>query len=197
MTSRPWRRAKSVAWLLLVWGCHHEGDSAIPAPPAASEVDGAPTEGPPPTDAPLEASAPVASTDSHAPDASTSPAPPAPNPLDNAAAPAYPPSALYDAFSKAKPKLIACYLPGKKKDPKLRGKVIVKFTIHSDGTAKPVANEGSTLEDDDVIACVIRVVRTIRFTKPIEGSATVIYPLIFRPTGDETLLLPDTGSKVP
>jgi hypothetical protein len=88
-------------------------------------------------------------------------------------------------------------LPGKKKDPKLRGKVIVKFTIHSDGAAKPVANEGSTLEDDDVIACVIRTIKTIRFTKPIEGSATVIYPLIFRPTGDETLLLPDTGSKAP
>jgi hypothetical protein len=197
MTSRSWRRAKSVGWLLLVWGCHHEGDGAIPTPPATSVVDGALTGEPPPPDVPLEASAQQGSTDPLAPDASASPTPPAPNPLDNAAVPAYPPSALYDAFSKAKPRLIACYLPGKKKDPKLRGKVIVKFTINLNGTAKPVANEGSTLEDDDVIACVIRTVKTIRFTKPIEGNATVVYPLIFRPTGDDTLLLPDTGSKAP
>jgi hypothetical protein len=197
MTRRPWRKAKSVAWLLLVWGCHHEGDGAIPTPPATSVIDGAATEGASPTNLPLEASAPVASMPSEGPDASAAPPPPAPNPLDNAAAPAYPPSALYDAFSKAKPRLIACYLPGKKRDPKLRGKVIVNFTINPSGTAKPVANEGSTLEDDDVIACVIRTVKTIRFTKPIEGNATVVYPLIFRPTGDETLLLPDTGSKAP
>jgi hypothetical protein len=82
----------------------------------------------------------------------------------------------------------------KKKDPKLRGKVIVKFTINPDGGAKPAANEGSTLEDDDVVACVVRTIKTIRFMKPIEGTATVVYPFIFRPTGDESLILPDAGS---
>jgi hypothetical protein len=106
-------------------------------------------------------------------------------------APAYPPSALHDTFSKAEAKLIACYLPGKKRDPKLRGKVVVKLTINGDGSAHQVANENSTLQDPDVIACVIRTVRTLRFTKPVEGSVTVIYPFIFRPTGEDPLILPD------
>jgi hypothetical protein len=60
-----------------------------------------------------------------------------------------------------------------------------------------VASEGSTLPDDDVVACVVRTVKAIHFTKPIEGSATVVYPLIFRPTGDEPLILPDPGSQAP
>jgi outer membrane biosynthesis protein TonB len=113
------------------------------------------------------------------------------------AAPAYPASALYETFSNtsARAKLIACYTPGKQRDPKLRGKVIVKFTINADGMAKPVENNGSNLTDDAVIACVVRTIKTLHFQKPLEGSVTVVYPFIFRPTGDETLILPDAGKK--
>jgi hypothetical protein len=67
-----------------------------------------------------------------------------------------------------------------------------------------VTNEGSTLQDDTVIACVIRTLKTLSFTKPVEGSVTVTYPFIFRPTGDETLILParptppsDAGARSP
>jgi hypothetical protein len=74
---------------------------------------------------------------------------------------------------------------------------MVKFTVNSDGMAKPVANEGSTLPDDGVVSCVVRVVRSLRFRKPIEGSATVVYPFIFRPTGGEALILPDVEGKSP
>jgi outer membrane biosynthesis protein TonB len=148
----------------------------------------------------LDASAPAAPAASDAgPEAAVAENPPAFNTPDMSAAPTYPASALYDAFSgaTAKAKLIACYLPGKARDPKLRGKVIVKFTINSNGSVKPAASEGSTLQDDDVIACVIRTVKTMHFTKPLEGSVTVIYPLIFRSSGDETLILPDAGKKKP
>jgi hypothetical protein len=123
--------------------------------------------------------------------------PPAIAPADMSAAPAYPASALYETFSSAnaRAKLIACYMPGKQKDPKLRGKVIVKFTIQSDGNAAPVADEGSNLTDEAVIACVVRTVKTLHFQKPVEGSVTVVYPLIFHSSGDDVLVLPNAGKK--
>jgi hypothetical protein len=202
MPGGNWQRAKGGLWLFLAWGCQHQVDAAVPASPSASGVDGGSTEGPPETGVSAEANAPTGTTGTAAtvavdtPDASAEKRP-EPTISELAEFQSYPPSALYKAFTDAKQKLIACYLPGKKKDPKLRGKVSVKFTINPNGTAKPVANEGSTLQDDDVIACVVRTVKTIHFTKPIDGTATVVYPLIFRPTGDETLILPDAGSKSP
>jgi len=176
--------------LAFVAGCHHENDASTTVPvvaiPAASVA---------PPETPDASSAQTATP----PDDASSAAVPAPavNAPDMSAAPAYPASALYETFSSssARAKLIACYLPGKQRDPKLRGKVIVKFTINGDGGAKPVANEGSNLTDDAVIACVVRAIKTLHFQKPIEGSVTVVYPLIFRPTGDETLILPDAGKK--
>jgi len=180
----------SLLGLALLAGCPH-GNDALPEVPVAV----APSPSVPPIEAPDAAttSAPIVAVDATAP-ADT---PPAVTPPDMSAAPAYPASALYETFSSdaARAKLIACYLPGKQRDPKLRGKVIVKFTINSDGTAKPVANEGSNLTDDAVIACVVRAIKTLHFQKPIEGSVTVVYPLIFRPTGDETLILPNAGKK--
>jgi TonB family protein len=185
------RKAKVLGLAFLFLACHHEADVLPAAPPPAGDL--------PPT-APDASSPPdtgaAAFDDAAVPDAAPSvEAQPKVSAPDMSAAPAYPPSAVYEAFSKSKQKLIACYLPGKARDSKLRGKVIVKFTVNANGTVKPVSNEGSTLQDDDVIACVVRTVKTMHFTKPLEGSVTIIYPLIFRPTGDETLILPDAGKK--
>jgi TonB family protein len=182
--------------IVVLWGCAHAGEatSVSPPPPPPTQTDEGGTLAPSDSSPAAEVASPpvgVASADAAAPPSG----PPAPSPPDMTAAPAYPPSALYDAFSKAKPKLIACYLPGKARDAKLRGKVIVKFTVNSNGTVKSAENQGSTLQDDDVIACVARTVKSMHFTKPLEGSVTVVYPLIFHPTGDETLILPDVGKK--
>ena len=176
------------AWALM--GCpHSEGNGTPPAsavPPSVAVPQDAALAGA----ASVDASPPPRETVStEAPDAS----PPVASAPDLTAAPPYPPSALHDTFSKAEAKLIACYLPGKKRDPTLRGKVIVKITINGAGSASQVTDEKSNLQDPEVIACVIRTVKTLRFTKPVEGSVTVIYPFIFRPSGDATLILPDTG----
>jgi hypothetical protein len=172
------------AWALV--GCpHSDGADTTPAsaasPPVALPDDASSGDA---GAANVDATPPVSAA---TPDAS----PPVTTAPDMTSAPAYPPSALHDTFSKSEAKLVACYLPGKKRDPKLRGKVIVKLTINGDGSAHQVVNEKSTLQDPEVIACVIRTVKTLRFTKPVEGSVTVIYPFIFRPTGDDPLILPD------
>jgi hypothetical protein len=181
------------AWALA--GCHHsegEGTTLANSPVARPPEDASPGEaGAAPVDAPPPppGTAAVETPDASSPDAST----PIPIAADMSAAPAYPPSALYDTFSKAEPKLIGCYMAGKKRDPRLRGRVTVKLTINADGSARPVTDENSNLADSEVIACVLRTVKTLRFTKPVEGTVTVIYPFIFRPTGDATLILPDAG----
>ncbi len=183
----------SVALGLPAWalGCLHsetKATSLVPPDAAAPNVDA--PEPPRETTGTPDASSPDASNlDASSPDASS----PAPTPPDMTSAPAYPPSALYEVFSKAEPKLIGCYLPGKKRDPNLRGRVIVKLTINADGSARPVTDEKSNLPDPEVIACVIRTVKTLRFTKPVEGSVMVVYPFIFRSAGDTTLILPDVG----
>jgi hypothetical protein len=191
MTRAGWRKAANTVGLLLAVACHHESDAVPLSPPPVGDA-GAIGPFPASTGDVGAAAATDAGTPAAGPPEESAPKASLP---DMSAAPAYPPSALYDAFSKAKPKLIACYLPGKAQDPKLRGKVIVKFTVNANGSVKPVANEGSTLQDEGVIACVVRTVGTMHFTKPLEGSVTVVYPLIFRPTGDETLILPDAGRK--
>jgi hypothetical protein len=183
-------------WALM--GCRHsggEGTAPASAPATRAKEDASLVEaGTASVDAapPSPKTVPAETPDASSPDAGA-PVAAAATAADMTSAPAYPPSALHDTFSQAEAKLIGCYLPGKKRDPKLRGKVIVKLTINADGRARPVANENSNLEDPEVIACVIRTVKTLRFMKPVEGSVTVIYPLIFRPTGDVTLILPDAG----
>jgi outer membrane biosynthesis protein TonB len=118
----------------------------------------------------------------------SAPAPPA----DFSAPLNYPAASLKETFAKNAQKFRACYLPGKKRDGKLRGKVIVKFTINTAGRSTFAANEGSNLPDDAVIACVVRLVKSLRYAKPDEGTVTVIYPFIFRPW-EETVILPESA----
>ncbi len=179
-----------IAACLFALGCQHTGEPA-PAQPIKVEAPSPPEGDAAPIEAATGSGAGPAAPDGGASEAAA----PAFTPPDMSAAPAYPASNLFDAFSKARAKLIACYLPGKKRDPKLRGKVIVKFTINADGTAHPVEDQGSNLEDEAVIACVIRTIKALHFAKPVEGTVTVQYPFIFRPTGDETLILPTAGQK--
>jgi outer membrane biosynthesis protein TonB len=190
MNRRRYTWSLGFVGLVPLAACQHENEAATTGPVVAAPAPTVPSpEGSAATPPPDAATPDDASTPSASPPVVTAP--------DMSAAPTYPASALYETFSasSARAKLIACYLPGKQRDPKLRGKVIVKFTINADGSAKPVANEGSNLTDDAVINCVVRTIKTLHFQKPVEGSVTVVYPFIFRPTGDETLILPDAGKK--
>jgi outer membrane biosynthesis protein TonB len=175
--------------------CKHEPDAASTTPGAAAT--------PPPTDGTMNDAAAGSVLSGDTTDAATSTADlgdaasaaeaaaPVSAP-DLSAPPGYPAASLKDTFAKNADKLKACYLPGKKRDPKLRGKVIVKFSIGTSGRVGFAQNEGSNLQDDAVIACVVKAVKSLRFTKPLEGSVTVVYPFIFRP-GDETLILPESA----
>lgn len=75
----------------------------------------------------------------------------------------------------------ACYEAGLKADPKLEGRIAVKFTIDPKGAVKSVADAGSTLPDKSVVQCVIKPFSTFLFPEPEGGSVQVTFPMVFAP----------------
>jgi hypothetical protein len=76
----------------------------------------------------------------------------------------------------------ACYERGLQVDPKLAGKVTVRFEIAPDGSVSAVSKGESTLPNKDVVACVTSAFMTISFPQPDGGKVSVIYPLVFTPS---------------
>ncbi|MDB5218754.1 MAG: putative abductin-like protein [Myxococcaceae bacterium] len=74
-----------------------------------------------------------------------------------------------------------CYEDGRRTNPKLQGKVTVKFEIDQDGTVTKSADARSDLPDEAVVKCVVDAYRTLRFPRPDAGVVTVYFPLIFNP----------------
>jgi hypothetical protein len=79
-----------------------------------------------------------------------------------------------------------CYEQQLAVNPKLQGKVSIKWIIQADGSATNAQVEGgaTTLEDDKVHACMISRIQSWAFPKPKGGGIAVItYPWILRSTG--------------
>jgi hypothetical protein len=75
----------------------------------------------------------------------------------------------------------ACYEMGLKRNPKLEGRVAVKFTIDRAGAIKDVGDDGSDLGDAQAVSCVLRGFANLSFPQPEGGIVTVVYPIIFHP----------------
>jgi tetratricopeptide (TPR) repeat protein len=75
-----------------------------------------------------------------------------------------------------------CYQEGLGRDPKLEGQVMAYFILPSDGIPTKVADDGSTLPDKQVVACVLAEIGQLRFPSRASGAAqSVTYPLHFSP----------------
>ena len=75
-----------------------------------------------------------------------------------------------------------CYNQGLARDPNLRGRVAVMFTIGPAGTVPSSAVSENTLGDHNVASCVAKSVRRWKFPKPQSGgTAMVTYPFAFSP----------------
>jgi hypothetical protein len=77
-----------------------------------------------------------------------------------------------------------CYEQGLRKNPKLEGRVVVKFTIGKDGAVTAVSDNGSTMPDKDVTACVAKAFFGLSFPQPEGGIVVVSYPLQFNTADD-------------
>ncbi len=75
-------------------------------------------------------------------------------------------------------KLRACYQQELARDPRLRGTVVVRFTIRRDGSVSEAYVSKTTLESPRVEACVLRQIRKLVFPAS-EASQQVSYPFLF------------------
>jgi hypothetical protein len=69
-----------------------------------------------------------------------------------------------------------CYQPHATLDPPTTGRIVSSFTIDSDGRAFALSASGMT---DAISGCVLSVIRTIIFPRPVGGPVQITYPISF------------------
>ncbi len=86
------------------------------------------------------------------------------------------------SFVKARMGLIkACYENGLKRNPKLKGKIAVRFTILETGALADIAAAVDNLGSPEVAACIVNTMRSWRTQFRPSGPVTVEYPFVFQP----------------
>lgn len=106
-----------------------------------------------------------------------------PTPLDAAEegdAGRLPPEVIQRIVRKNFGKFRLCYEKALLKDPKLEGRVVVKFVIGRDGKVNSVSPTGD-IPDATVPSCVGKHFYDLVFPKPEGGIVTVSYPIVFSP----------------
>ena len=74
-----------------------------------------------------------------------------------------------------------CYNQGLVKDPNLKGRVAVQFTIGATGKVSSSVVAESDLKDGAVSSCIAQAVRRWSFPKPASGGAAMVtYPFILQ-----------------
>jgi len=77
--------------------------------------------------------------------------------------------------------ITSCYEKELKRNPSLKGRVVVRFTIKPDGRTSDVDVEENTVGSDAVGACIKTLIRTWTFPFKPEEETTVAYPFVFSP----------------
>jgi outer membrane biosynthesis protein TonB len=86
------------------------------------------------------------------------------------------------AFIRARMGLVkACYENGLKRNPNLKGKISVRFTILETGGLADITAAVNTLGSAEVASCIVNTVRTWRTQFRPSGPVTVEYPFVFSP----------------
>jgi hypothetical protein len=91
-----------------------------------------------------------------------------------------PPETVQALFRSHYGAVSSCYQAGLAKNPSLSGTVTLKIVAGADGATQQAADDGSTLPDQDVVACVISEVGTITYPRG-GGVLTVVYPIALAP----------------
>lgn len=76
-----------------------------------------------------------------------------------------------------------CYEKRLKRDPNLKGKIVIRFVIHPGGKVIEVEIIENTTGDNELAACIAGRVRSIRFPSAQGGETSVTYPFILAPGG--------------
>jgi outer membrane biosynthesis protein TonB len=77
----------------------------------------------------------------------------------------------------------ACYEKELKRNPSLKGKVVVRFNILTSGRTGDIEIEENTLGDEAVGSCIRNVIRVWTFPFKPDDAVPVAYPFVFSPSG--------------
>ncbi len=126
---------------------------------------------------PLDRSSSSAAADPLSSDGKNRPAPPSSG--KDSSAGRLPPEQIQRVIKQNAGQMRRCYEEGLRKNPKLKGRVNVRFIIGKDGVVTKADDAGSDMSDDAVTACVVRAFSGMTFPKPTGGTVTVTYPFVF------------------
>lgn len=76
-----------------------------------------------------------------------------------------------------------CYERELKRNPGLRGKIVVRFVITTAGRVGEVSIESNSMGDDNVAACISMTIKRWVFPIKPEDDAAVSFPFVFSPGG--------------
>jgi outer membrane biosynthesis protein TonB len=86
------------------------------------------------------------------------------------------------AFVRARMGLIkACYENALKRNPGLKGKISIRFTILETGALADIATAQNSLGSAEVASCIMNTMRSWRTQFRPSGPVTVEYPFVFQP----------------
>lgn len=89
--------------------------------------------------------------------------------------------ALNKYLRSRKAAITGCYERELKRNPSLKGKIVVRFTITKMGRASDVAIEDDTMHNEGVASCIKTVIRGWVFPFKPEDDVPVAYPFVFSP----------------
>jgi hypothetical protein len=92
------------------------------------------------------------------------------------------PQLLAAAFEKLQPQLAQCYGDALQKKPKLKGKLVLGFTVQKNGHATAFKHMGGNIKEPGLIQCSVKAMEAARFPKPRKFSASVKLPFQFQPS---------------
>lgn len=74
-----------------------------------------------------------------------------------------------------------CYEKKLKRNPDLKGKIVVHFVIHSGGKVIEASVVENSTGDPELAACILEQIKSIRFPQAEGGDTAVTYPFILAP----------------
>jgi hypothetical protein len=109
------------------------------------------------------------------------PSPPPRTPYREGLAGYLPPEVIQKVVRSGFEHIRPCYEAGLGRNPKLTGRVSVRFVIERDGRVKSAIDDGSDIPDTIVRDCVVHEFLAFKFPAVENGIVTVVYPIMLAP----------------
>ena len=90
------------------------------------------------------------------------------------------PQQLSAAMDKTQAQLDECYAASLQKKPKLKGKLLLGFTVKPNGRATAFKHLGGNIKDPELIQCSVKTLEAARFPKPRKAAAKVKLPFQYQ-----------------